>query len=578
MRPTDLSADGDAARPATASVSRRPPRCRVAVGAGGSLYREEMADLLLHRLRLVAPIALLPSLLFLVANLLSLDAATAKALTLVLAFQVVTVVVKIGLIVLLWTRSCLSLRALRAVELTLFGMMTAFFGWLQYIEFRGPHLYELGAPDKQMAVVRLAAVATSMRWFFLIVIYGVFIPNTWRRCALMVGGMALVAVTLTLEGLVTARHLCMDGSIALGYLAIALVTASAVAIFGSYRIHRLQEEALEAERLGQYRLQGKLGGGGMGVVYLAEHILLKRPAAVKLIRPEQAGDPTTLERFEREVRAMATLTHWNSVEVFDYGRADDGTFFYVMEYLPGLTLEQLVTREGALPPGRAVHLMRQVCRALREAHGIGLLHRDIKPSNVIVGPRGGEPDVAKLLDYGLVQSGGLEKASNRLTLQGTIVGSPPFMSPEQAAGKELTRHSDIYSVGAVLYYLLTGQPPFLRETTMLMLMAHAYDPVVPPGELRPGLPADLQAVVLRCLEKEPAKRYAEVAELEKALGGCACAADWTEEEAAAWWQRRRSTSDTGEASILAVPTTSIPAAEPSLPATRVSVPAEGTEG
>src|SRR5262249_37161065 len=159
-----------------------------------------------------------------------------------------------------------------------------------------------------------------------------------------------------------------------------------------------------------------------------------------------AGDPTTLQRFEREVQAMATLTHWNSVEVFDYGHAQDGTFYYVMEYLPGQNLEALVQRHGALAPGRAVHFLRQRCPALRGAHGTGLLHRDIKPSNVIACTRGAVPDVAKLLDFGLVQSSGLGADAGRLTVQGTILGSPPYMSPEQAAGKgDLDARSDIYS-------------------------------------------------------------------------------------------------------------------------------------
>src|SRR5262249_54069316 len=184
-------------------------------------------------------------------------------------------------------------------------------------------------------------------------------------------------------------------------------------------------------QLGQYRLRRKLGSGGMGEVYLAEHLLLRRPCAVKLIRPDQAGDPNNLRRFESEVRAMATLTHWNTVEIFDYGHAEDGTFYYVMEYLPGKTLEALVEKHGALPPGRAVHFLRQVCRALREAHGIGLLHRDIKPSNVLACERGGVHDVAKLLDFGLVHKTGLGKEAQKLTVVGSVGGSRPYSDAAQ---------------------------------------------------------------------------------------------------------------------------------------------------
>ncbi len=281
----------------------------------------------------------------------------------------------------------------------------------------------------------------------------------------------------------------------------------------------------------------------MGEVYLAEHLLLRRPCAVKLIRPEQAGDRRNLQRFEREVRAMATLTHWNTVEVFDYGHAEDGTFYYVMEYLPGQNLDVLVERHGALPPARAVHFLRQTCRALREAHGIGLLHRDIKPSNVLACERGGVYDVAKLLDFGLVQNAGLSPAGDRLTVQGSIVGSPPFMSPEQAAGKPLDARSDIYSLGSLAYFLLTGRPPFPRDNAMQMILAHAYEPVPPLSSVQPGVPGDVQDVVLRCLEKDPARRWPDVATLERALAACGCAGEWTEELAEEWWMRHPLATD-----------------------------------
>jgi serine/threonine-protein kinase len=295
-------------------------------------------------------------------------------------------------------------------------------------------------------------------------------------------------------------------------------------------------------------------------VYLAEHVLLKRPCAVKLIRPEQAGDPATLRRFEREVRTMATLTHPNTVEVFDYGHADDGTFYYVMEYLPGQNLESLVSRHGPLPPGRAIHFLRQVCGALREAHAVGLLHRDIKPGNVIACERGQVFDVAKLLDFGLVQESRLAREADRLTVQGAIVGSPPYMSPEQAAGKPLDVRSDIYSVGGVAYYLLTGQPPFVRETAMQILLAHAYEPVAPLRDLRPDLPADLEAVVLRCLAKDPARRYPDADSLEKALAACAAVRCWGDDQAAAWWREQAATADADAAGAPLIPPAMSPSA------------------
>jgi serine/threonine-protein kinase len=275
----------------------------------------------------------------------------------------------------------------------------------------------------------------------------------------------------------------------------------------------------------------------MGEVYLAEHGLLKRPCAIKLIRPERAGDSNNLARFAREAQATATLRHPNTVEVYDYGRAEDGTFYYVMEYLPGLSLEELVKRHGPLPPARAVHLLRQMCGALQEAHAAGLIHRDIKPSNIIVGQRGGLADVAKLLDFGLVRAHGLNPDGQQLTQEGAIAGTPAYMSPEQAAGRtDLDGRSDLYSLGAAAYFLLTGQPPFIRGTVVQTLAAHLGDAVVPPDRHRPDLPADLQAVLLRCLEKEPAQRFQDAQSLEQALGQCSCAGRWSREQAAAWWQ------------------------------------------
>ena len=274
----------------------------------------------------------------------------------------------------------------------------------------------------------------------------------------------------------------------------------------------------------------------MGEVYLAEHQLLKRPCALKLIRTDDATDPRALARFESEVRLTATLSHPNTVEIYDYGRAEDGTYYYVMEYLPGLSLAELVESYGPLPPARVVYLLRQVCGALREAHAAGLIHRDIKPSNIIAARRGGMDDVAKLLDFGLVRPAATVRAAH-VSAEGQILGTPLFMSPEQAKGsQELDERSDIYSLGAVAYYLLTGRPPFEGEDGIAVLIAHARDPVVPPSRIRPGIPKDLERVVLLCLAKDAAERYTDAASLERALGACACAGNWDQDQAARWWR------------------------------------------
>jgi serine/threonine-protein kinase len=233
---------------------------------------------------------------------------------------------------------------------------------------------------------------------------------------------------------------------------------------------------------------------------------------------------------------MARLTHWNTVEIYDYGHGDDGTFYYVMEYLPGLDLDELVRQYGPLQPGRVVYLLRQLCAALNEAHTAGLIHRDVKPSNVMVCRRGGVRDVAKLLDFGLVQGDESETtAGKKLTVEGTVLGTPHFMSPEQAAGKPTDCRSDIYSLGATAYFLLCGKPPFHTGRIMEIIAAHLMTPPPPLATVNPTVPADLEAIIMRCLLKKPEERFRTVAELDAALAGCCSATAWGNEQATEWW-------------------------------------------
>jgi serine/threonine-protein kinase len=260
----------------------------------------------------------------------------------------------------------LSMRSLRILELTVFGMIAAFFAWVQFDTYHDGAVLRSIVPGHQGFVFRLVGSTASMRWFLLIVLYGTFIPNTWRRCLAVMGILAALPVALMIAGSQLDPATGPYVLSALPETIILMATAVAIAVFGSHKIHELREKAHEAERIGQYRLKEVLGFGGMGAVYLAEHLLLRRPCAIKLIRPDQAGDPRTLIRFEREVQATATLTHWNTVEIFDYGHTEDGTFYYVMEYLPGMNLEDLVEKHGPMPPERAVHFLQQVCQALRD--------------------------------------------------------------------------------------------------------------------------------------------------------------------------------------------------------------------
>jgi serine/threonine-protein kinase len=396
-------------------------------------------------------------------------------------------------------------------------------------------------------MVLYASSLSGLIWMAVFVIYGIFAPNTWGRLLAMTAatGAVLFGIEVAIwAGRLGAHHDLFISNLMLTLLAVFLGIGTS--LYGSYKLGAAHEEAASARRklreLGQYRLLHRLGAGAMGEVYLAEHTLLRRPCAVKLIRPPAVGGERQVARFAREVQATAALTHPNTVEIYDYGRAEDGTFYYAMEYLPGLTLDQLVARYGPLPPARAVHLLRQVCAALREAHDAGLIHRDIKPANIIVCSRGGVHDVVKLLDFGLVREMDPE-AGGQLTQDGAIAGTPEYMSPEQAEGlSALDGRSDIYSLGAVAYFLLTGRPPFRKATALQLLYAHVREPVRPLAEVRSEVPADLQGVVLRCLEKGRERRFPDVSALESTLSGCEQGEPWTESLAADWW-RHHETAD-----------------------------------
>jgi hypothetical protein len=290
--------------------------------------------------------------------------------------------------------------------------------------------------------------------------------------------------------------------------------------------------------MGQYMLKERLGGGGMGEVFLAEHRRLKRSCAIKLIRPELAREANTLDRFKREVQTTAMLRHPNTVAIYDYGDLEDGTFFYVMEHLPGLSLQELVEQHGPLPPGRAIYLLRQVCGALCEAHSIGLVHRDVKPDNVLVCCLGGQHDVAKLFDFGLVRTVEDEGPTSRLTKAGSVLGTPSFMSPEQVMGEAIDQRSDLFSLGVVAYFLLTGKVPFECNNPLATMYARIKDSVQPPTLYRLDLPRDLERIVLQCLARDATMRFADAKSLEKAMAECPCAADWNDERAKNWWEQR----------------------------------------
>ena len=318
---------------------------------------------------------------------------------------------------------------------------------------------------------------------------------------------------------------------------IALVVAVVMAIFLDRAFRRRVRRAVEAaKQLGQYTLQEKIGEGAMGTVYQAQHAMLRRPTAVKLLRAEKINE-TTLGRFEREAQMTSRLTHPNTIAVYDYGRTANHVFYYAMEYLAGVDLKTLVKKTGALLPARVIHLLTQVCGALHEAHGMGLVHRDIKPANIFLTERAGDPDFVKVVDFGLVKDLSGEH-DVELTQVNTLTGTPLYLSPEAIrAPSKVGPPSDLYALGAVGYYLLTDQPLFQAETIVDVCTKHLKEtPVRPSERTSRSVPEDLEDVILTCLAKHPKDRPANAAVLAQMLGSCADAGRGGPEHARSWWK------------------------------------------
>ncbi len=427
----------------------------------------------------------------------------------------------------------LAVGQVRMLEIVLFGGLTAIVVLAQYF-------VSLEVLEREKEIGLIAFMKNGViQMVTLILMYGTLIPNRPRTVAWVVVLMA-AAPLFSHAFLSENPHFAafsekMSAAEFTGSNALFLLLAAIIATFSSILLNGLRIELHRARKFGKYRLIRKLGEGGMGEVYLAEHLLLKRPCALKLIKRESGSNPIALARFEREVQSAARLSHPNTIEIYDYGHTSDGTFYYVMEYLQGLSLSELVRRDGPLLPGRVIYIFRQVCAGLAEAHRLGLVHRDLKPGNLFLAVRGGEADVAKVLDFGLVkltQDPGAVEISRELTVSGT----PMYMAPEQAtADRSLDSRADIYALGAMMYFALTGSPPFTGESGFAIMMSQVRDPVVPPSERIPGLPADLEEVVLRCLAKKPSDRYPSVRALGDALAECTSASEWGPNRAEAWW-------------------------------------------
>ncbi|HEX8703428.1 MAG TPA: serine/threonine-protein kinase [Myxococcaceae bacterium] len=409
-----------------------------------------------------------------------------------------------------------SMSALRWLEaLGLLG--TLYLAKLDAYSEGDSHSLLLGTTS--VLICRAVIVPTSVRRTFWITLAGA-LPD--------VGFLALLRAG-------TPEGFLLPALDALLWSAIAVIMATLT----TRVIYGLRQQVRDARKLGQYTLLEQLGAGAMGDVYLASHAMMRRRTAIKLLRAHT--DIQGLARFEREVQLTSQLTHPNTIAIYDYGRTHEGLFYYVMEYLEGMDMERLMLAAGPQPPARVIHILRQVCGALEEAHGLGLLHRDIKPANLFLCRRRGVPDMVKVLDFGLVKQLGVEEAGAGVSH--VVAGTPHYLAPEAITSPStVDGRSDLYSLGAVGYALLTGGHVFSGQSAA-EICSHHVNSVPEPPEMRLGseLPADLCAIILRCLEKRPEARFANARELRMALDTCADAACWTELDAELWWDRNGDT-------------------------------------
>jgi eukaryotic-like serine/threonine-protein kinase len=436
-------------------------------------------------------------------------------------------------VTLLFRFKRLSRPALERLEPILVVMVTSLFGSLFCLSEPG------GRPE----------LVASLTTLTVCILRAVLIPSSTSR-TLMVTAVAAAPC------IVVAWLVHRDTSVVTGagfqqtrlsvtlYTGIWWLVQVVVATLTTRVIYGLRQRVRAARQLGQYMLEKKLGEGGMGIVYRASHALLRRPTAVKLLVSERAGE-RAIQRFEREVRLTARLTHPNTVTIYDYGRTPEGVFYYAMELLDGIDLEDLVRTGGPLPPARVCHILLQVAGALSEAHAIGLIHRDVKPANIMLCRQIGRADIAKLLDFGLVRE--IDSADKTRSDIHTLTGTPLYLSPEAIVNpRSVDGRADLYALAAVGYFLLVGAPVFEARTVVEVCGLHLHaQPVSPSERLGRPLPEGLERVILRGLAKKPDDRFPSAEAFARELRLASEGVSWTPEEAQAWWTSHASLDSGG---------------------------------
>src|SRR2546423_366125 len=392
----------------------------------------------------------------------------------------------------------------------------------------------------------------------VVLIYAAIIPTAPKK--MLIAG--LIAVSMNPISMLILGRVKDGWSFGSPWLALVmhqpdfLLVGAAVVI--SHVVTKLGQQVTKARELGSYQLGELLGRGGMGEVYKARHRMLARPAAIKLIRPEMLGAvdeeaaKLAVTRFRREAEAAANLRSQHTVELYDFGVTADGTLYLVMEYLEGLDLETLVRQKGPLTAGRIVHILRQVCDSLDEAHAEGLVHRDIKPANIHVGRVGRRADFVKVLDFGLVKEvASLNIGDSLSTIPGQMaLGTPGYMAPEMALGERIDGRTDIYALGCVAYFLLTGAMVFEAETAFQMIAKHLQSAPIPPSQrTEKPVSAELERLILKCLAKDPIERRQSAAQLAQAFEFIPTEA-WSEDQARRWWETNARPAISADAAAL----------------------------
>lgn len=392
------------------------------------------------------------------------------------------------------------------------------------------------------------AVPMQIPWECVwIIVFPLLAPNTPGKTLLAALGAASTApLVLLLSMSFGATNPDAPFPTLLAYFLVTTYLSALLVYTISRGIYRIGARLKEAQDIGSYHLVEPLGSGGMGEVWVAKHQLLARPAAIKLIRPEMLGaDEATRKvvskRFQREAQATAALHSCHSISLHDFGVTAEGSFYFVMELLDGMNLNELIKNFGPISAARTVYLLQQACHSLADAHAHGMIHRDVKPANIFICRQGLEYDFVKVLDFGLVKTRERpQPEATELTVEGMVYGTPGFMAPEIAMGKtDIDARADLYGLGCVAYWLLTGERVFKAETPMAEAIHHIQSQPIPPSiRTQVAIPEPLEQAILACLEKDPADRPQTAVELSKRLGESVADGAWSQEDAMEWWERR----------------------------------------